>query len=73
MPFGLSNTLFTFQHFMNDLFLDMLDVCVVIYLDNIPIYLENLDDHRKHVKEVLGQLKDNRLYVSLEKYEFHRD
>jgi len=73
MPFGLSNTLFTFQRFMNDLFLDILDVCVVIYLDDILIYLENLDNHRKHVKEVLGQLKDNRLYVLLEKYEFHKD
>ena len=51
----------------------MLDVCVVIYLDNILIYLENLDNHQKYVKEVLGQLKDNRLYVSLEKCEFHKD
>ena len=32
----------------------MLDVCVVIYLDDILIYLENLDDYWKHVKEVLG-------------------
>jgi len=73
MPFGLSNTYSTFQHFINDLFSDMLDVCVVIYLDNILIYLENLDNHQKYVKEILGQLKGNRLYVSLEKREFHRD
>jgi len=58
---------------MNNLFLDMLDVCVVIYLDDILIYLENLDDYWKHVKEVLGWLKDIRLYVSLEKCKFHRD
>jgi len=51
----------------------MFDVCVVIYLDNILIYLENLDNHQKYVKEILGQLKGNRLYVSLEKREFHRD
>jgi len=73
MLFGLSNTHSTFQHFINDLFSDMLDVCVVIYLDNILIYLENLDNHQKYVKEVLGQLKDNKLYVSLEKHEFHKD
>jgi len=73
MPFGLSNTYSTFQHFINDLFSDMLDVCVVIYLDNILIYLENLDNYQKYVKEILGQLKGNRLYVSLEKREFHRD
>jgi len=73
MPFGLSNTYSTFQHFINDLFSDMLDVCVVIYLDNILIYLENLDNYQKYVKEILGQLKGNRLYVSPEKREFHRD
>jgi len=39
---------------MNDLFSDMLDFYVVIYLDDILIYLENLDNYRKHVKEVLG-------------------
>jgi len=39
---------------MNNLFSDMLDVCVVIYLDDILIYLENLDNHQKHVKKVLG-------------------
>jgi len=50
---------------MNDLFSDMLDFCVVIYLDDILIYLENLDNHQKHVKEVLGWLKDNGLYASV--------
>ena len=58
---------------MNDLFSDMLDVCVVIYLDDILIYLENLDNYWKHMKEVLGQLKDKGLYTSPEKYKFHRD
>jgi len=51
----------------------MLDVCVVIYLDDILIYLENLDNHRKHIKEVLGWLKDKGLYISPEKYKFYRD
>jgi len=58
---------------MNDLFSDMLDVYVVIYLDNILIYSENLDNHWKYVKEVLGWLKDNKLYASLEKCEFYRN
>ena len=45
MPFGLTNTPFTFQRFMNMIFTDMLDVCVVVYLDNILIYLDNKKDH----------------------------
>ena len=39
MPFGLTNAPATFQRFINDIFSDLLDVCVIIYLDNILIYL----------------------------------
>jgi len=37
MPFGLTNALAAFQRFMNNIFSDLLDVCVVIYLDDILI------------------------------------
>jgi len=45
MPFGLSNALAAFQQFMNKIFGDLLDVYVVVYLDNILIYSNNLEDH----------------------------
>jgi len=38
MPFDLTNAPGAFQWFMNDIFTDMLDVCVVVYLDDILIY-----------------------------------
>ena len=53
MPFGLSNTPAAFQHFMNDVFGDLLDVCIVVYLDDILIYSDNPAKHEKHVREVL--------------------
>jgi len=59
MPFGLSNTLLAFQHFMNDIFSNLLDISIVIYLDDILIYSDNMDDHKKHVKEVLRRLREN--------------
>jgi len=31
----------------------MLDVCIVIYLDDILIYLDSIAEHKKHVREVL--------------------
>jgi hypothetical protein len=37
MPFGLTNAPATFQRWMNQVFQDMLDVCVVVYLDGILI------------------------------------
>ena len=50
-----------------------MDVSVVIYLDDILIYSDNMDDHKKHVKEVLRRLRENQLYTSPTKYVFHQD
>src|SRR6202041_3981282 len=71
MPFGLSNGPAAFQRFMNDIFADMVDVCVVVYLDDILIYSDNMDIHKTHVREVLKQLRENGLYAGANKCEFH--
>jgi len=73
MPFGLTNALASFQRFMNDLFSDLLDVCIVVYLDDILIYSNDITQHREHVKEVLKRLQKAGLYVKAEKCEFHSD
>jgi hypothetical protein len=52
MPFGLRNAPAAFQHFMNDIFRDILDVYAVIYLDDILIFSETRELHIKHLKEV---------------------
>ena len=71
MPFGLTNTPSVFQRFMNDIFSDLLDIHVVIYLDEILIYSDNLSDHEEHVKEVLRRLRKHLLFCKPEKCEFH--
>jgi len=38
---------------MNKIFASLLDVFVVVYLDNILIYSNNLDDHKDYIKEIL--------------------
>jgi hypothetical protein len=53
MLFGLTNGPTTFQRFMNSVLGDSLDDYVVAYVDNILIYSETLEDHEKHVKNVL--------------------
>ena len=56
MPFRLPNAPAAFQRFMNDIFRDLLDVSVIIYLDDILIYSNNPADHKKHVHKVLCHL-----------------
>jgi Reverse transcriptase (RNA-dependent DNA polymerase)/RNase H-like domain found in reverse transcriptase len=73
MPFGLTNAPAAFQCFMNDIFSDLLDICVLVYIDNILIYSDTPEEHRKHVKEVLQRLRKQKLYAKAEKCEFHRD
>ncbi|QRW21810.1 Retrotransposable element Tf2 protein [Rhizoctonia solani] len=71
MPFGLTNAPAAFQHFMNNLFRDLIDVTVVIYLDNILIFSEDPKDHPTHVREVLSRLMRNQLFCKLSKCHFH--
>ena len=73
MPFGLTNAPAAFQRFMNDIFSDLLDVCVVIYLDDILIYSNNMSEHHRHVKEVLKRLRKAGLYAKAEKYKFYSE
>jgi len=71
MPFGLTNAPAAFQRFMNNIFSDMVDICVVIYLDDILIYSDNIDIHRTHVREVLRRLRKNGLFAGAHKCSFH--
>ena len=73
MPFGLTNTPAAFQRFVNTIFANMLDVCVVMYLDNILIYSEDMESHQKHVREVLRRLWLHKLFAKPEKCKFHLD
>ncbi|OAQ63783.1 pol protein [Purpureocillium lilacinum] len=46
MPFGLTNAPASFQTMINDVLREYLDIFVVIYLDDILIFSENLEKHR---------------------------
>ena len=53
MPFGLTNSPAAFQRFMNDILGDLLDKCIVVYLDDILVYSDNLKEHKEHIHELL--------------------
>ena len=73
MPFGLTNAPIAFQQFINDIFSNLLDVYIVIYLDDILIYSNNISEYYWHVKEVLKCFRKASLYAKAEKCEFHSE
>jgi len=73
IPFGLVNAPATFQTMMNKILRAFLDHGVVVYLDDILLYSENMDDHIKLVQKVLDQLEQHDLAVSLQKSVLHQD
>ena len=73
MFFGLTNSPATFQTMMNDLFKDVIDQgCVIIYMDDILIFTETLEEHRRMVKKVLEVLAKNKLFLKAEKCSFEQ-
>jgi len=58
MFFGLTNSLATFQNMMNDIFHDLIFAGkVLIYLDDILVFTETLDEHHQIVHQVLLTLR----------------
>ncbi len=73
MPFGLSNSPSVFQAFINDVFRDMLNQWVIVYIVDILIYSETYEEHVRHVRTVLKRLLQHQLYAKAEKCEFHQE
>lgn len=72
MPFGLTNAPATFQTLMNDIFRPFLDKFIMVYLDDILIYSETLEEHDQHVRQALEVLRQHRLYCKPSKCEFFK-
>jgi hypothetical protein len=71
MPFGLTNAPAVFQSYINSALSDLLDICCIVYLDDILIYSKTEEDHISHVRLVLSRLIQHQLYAKLSKCEFH--
>ena len=67
MLFGLNNSSAMFEIMMNDLLRDLVVEEKVVFIDDVMIVTETKEGHDKIVDEVLRKLKENNLFVKLEK------
>jgi hypothetical protein len=73
MYFGLTNSLATFQTMMNEIFQDLITEGVVsVYLDDILIFTNSLEEHRRITCLVLDCMRKHKLYLQPEKCEFEK-
>ncbi|MBW0568596.1 hypothetical protein O181_108311 [Austropuccinia psidii MF-1] len=71
MPFGLTNAPASFQNLDNDIFQDLLDVYVVVYLNDIMVFSKSEEEHVTHVSTVVSRLRANNLFAKASKCLFH--
>ena len=58
MPFGLVNAPATFQTMMNEILREFLDQGVVVYIDDILIDSETVEEHILLIRKVLQRLRE---------------
>ena len=68
----MTNSPTTFQTMMNDVFRTVIvEGIVVVYLDDILIFTKVEEEHERAVWRVLEILMEHKLFLCLEKCEFH--
>ena len=70
MSFGLTNAPATFMDLMNRVFEEYLDKSVIIFIDNILVYLRSMEEHELYLKIVLEKLREKKLYAKFSKCKF---
>jgi hypothetical protein len=58
------------MYLMNSVFMPELDKFVIVFIDDILVYLENEQDHAEHLRIVITGLRDHQLYAKFSKCEF---
>lgn len=71
MPYGLTNAPAVFQSMINEIFRNILNQLIIVYIRDILVWSKSREDHIIHVRAMLTCLKQDNLYAKLEKCEFH--
>jgi hypothetical protein len=70
MPFGLKSAPSTFQRLMNNVLMGLIGTRCFVYLDDVIIFGETLQEHHIRLREVLDKLRQYNLKIEPDKCEF---
>lgn len=71
MQQGDCNAPATFQRLMTHIFREYIGDFVHVYMDDIFIYSDTVEDHQRHIGLVLDKLRENHLYLVATKCDFY--
>ena len=73
VPFGVTNALAQFMNLMHDVLQDFLDRFILVFLDDILIYLRSVEEHAEHLRLLFQQLREWRIFAKASKCQILMD
>ncbi|RDX98239.1 Retrovirus-related Pol polyprotein from transposon 17.6, partial [Mucuna pruriens] len=70
MTFGMCNASRTFQRCMANIFSDLLQECMEVFMDDFMVYTDSFDTCLKNLSKVLTRCIDTHLVLNFEKFHF---
>jgi len=71
MPFGLTNAPAAFQRWINRTLQSYIDICCIVYLDDVLIYSDSLEQHQKDVAAIIRAIRKQGMKLKPSKCKFH--
>jgi len=71
MPFGLCNAPAAFQRWINRTLHQFVDICCIVYLDDVLIYSKTKSEHIRDIRAILKAIEKSGMKIKPGKCEFH--
>ena len=73
MPFRLCNAPAAIQRWINETLMEYIDMSYIVYLDDVLIYSNNLQQDQQDVRNMLEAIRTSGMKVKPSKCEFHKE